>query len=286
MDFSNVGHAGKIQAPAWFQAKSPRIGRIYLSTRELSAPTHLAARNSEMAEVQTPRPVKQTLSIVFVGSFNPRIFHPTWFEREGLTFPEEEAASLSETRTNGPLVTPDLSRCEIGQEITIECLTNRFSINAATTLGEERLRSIAAAILAKLPHTPITAVGINHSQVFDTRNEGEWHQIGDLLVPKQEIWSKVMEGRPGMALLRVEELRPGPPRVRVWATVEPVREPHPPYRFAINTNWHTDIPQNPTDLETPAELASDFVASQWDVALDFGRKIAKTLFENLRGIQP
>lgn len=262
-----------------------RAASIYLSTRERSPSTHPAARFSEMAEVQTPTPVRQTLSIVFVGSFNPRIFHPTWFEREGLAFPEEETASISESNLNGPLVTPDLSRCEIGEEISVECLTNLLSINAATTLGEERLRSLAAAILEKLPHTPITAVGINHSQVFVTRDEVEWHRLGDLLVPKEEIWSKVMEGRPGMALLRVEDFRPGPPPVRIWATVEPVREPHPPYRFSIHTNWHTDIPQNPPEQASQAELASDFVAAQWDVALAFGRDLAKTLFENLRGTQ-
>lgn len=276
----------RASAVYWPQGRRLGIAPISLSTEVRSAPTDLAVRNSTRAETQTPNPVKQTLSIVFVGSFNPRIFHPTWFEREGLIFPEEEAASLSESKADGPLVTPDLSRCEIGQEINVECLANRLSINAATTLGEERLRSLAAAILAKLPHTPVTAVGLNHSQVFDTRNEDEWHQIGDLLVPKQEIWSNVMKGRPGMALLRVEEFRPGPPPVRVWATVEPVREPHPPYRFAIHTNWHTDIPQNPPDQASPAELASDFVAAQWEIALDFGRNLAKTLFENLRRTQP
>jgi hypothetical protein len=236
-----------------------------------------------MAEIQTPVPVKQTLSIVFVGSFNPRIFHPAWFEREGLISPDEETASLAETKRNGPLVTPDLSRCEIGEDLTVECLTNRLSINAATTLGEERLRALAAAILSKLPHTPITVVGLNHSQVFDARNEDEWHRVGDLLVPKHDLWEKVMTGRPGMALLRVEEFRPGPPPVRVWATVEPVRESHPPFRFSIHTNWHTDIPQNPPAEANPAELAAEFVATQWEVALDFGRNLAKTLFANLRG---
>ena len=238
-----------------------------------------------MAELQTPSPVKQTLSVVFVGSFNPRIFYPTWFVREGLAFPEEEAASLSETKSDGPLITPDLSRCDIGPEISIECLTDRLLISAATTLGEERLRSLATAVLAKLPHTPITAVGINRSQVFDTRNEDEWHRVGDLLVPKDKIWSEVMEGRPGLSILRVQEIRPGPPKVRVWATVAPVREPQPPYRISIDTNWHTDIPQNPPDQASQAsqaELASDFVATQWDVALDFGRNLSKKLFENLR----
>jgi hypothetical protein len=235
-----------------------------------------------MAEVQTPNPVEQTLSVVFLGSFNPRIFHPTWFEREGLAFPEEEAASLSETKSNGPLVTPDLSRCDIGQEISIECLTDRLFINAATTLGEERLRSLATAILAKLPHTPITAVGMNHSQVFDTRNEEEWHLVGDLLVPKDEIWTKVMEGRPGMSNLQVEEIRPGPPQVRVLATVAPVRKSQPPYRISINTNWHTEIPQDPPDQENQAKLASDFVETQWDIALDFGRGLSKKIFETLR----
>lgn len=235
-----------------------------------------------MAEIQIPNPVKQTLAVVFVGSFNPRIFHPAWFEREGLVSAEEEAASLSESKKNGPLVTPDLSRCEIGDEISLECLTDRLSINAATTLGEERLRALAGAVLAKLPHTPITAVGINHSQVFDTRDEDEWHRVGDLLVPKEAIWSKIMEGRPGMALVRVEDFRQGPPPVRVWATVEPVRQTHPPYRFAIHTNWHTDIPPNPPEESNQAGLAAEFIANQWESALDFGRNLAKTLFTNLR----
>lgn len=235
-----------------------------------------------MAETQMPIPVKQTLSVVFIGSFNPRIFHPAWFEREGLVSEEEEAASLSDSKRNGPLVTPDLSRCQIGDEISMECLTDRLTINAATTLGEERLRTLAAAVLTKLPHTPITAVGINHSQVFDARDEVEWHRIGDLLVPKDEVWSKVMVGRPGLALVRVEDFRPGPPPIRVWSTVEPVRESHPPFRFAIHTNWHTDIPTNPTEGANPAELAEEFVSSQWEPALDFGRNLAKTLFTKLR----
>jgi len=182
----------------------------------------------------------------------------------------------------GPLITPDLSRCEIGPEITVECQTNRLTLNAVTTLGEERLRSLAAAILVKLPHTPITAVGINHLHVFDARNEDEWHRVGDLLVPKDEIWSKAMIGRPGMALLRVEDFRPGPPPVRVWATIEPVRESHPPYRIAIHTNWHTDIPQNSSDNINPAEIATEFVATQWELSLDFARNLAKTLFGKVR----
>lgn len=235
-----------------------------------------------MAEIQTPNPVKQTLSVVFLGSFNPRIFHPTWFQREGLVSAEEEAASLTDSKRNGPLVTPDLSRCEIGDEISLECMTDRMSINAATTLGEERLRTLAAVLLAKLPHTPITAVGINHLQVFDARDEAEWHRIGDLLVPKEEIWAKAMEGRLGMALVRVEDFRPGPPSVRVWATVEPVREPHPPFRFSMSTNWHNDIAKHLSEGVYPTELAADFIATQWEAALDFGRNLANTLFSKIR----
>lgn len=235
-----------------------------------------------MADIQTPNPAKQWLSVVLLGAFNPRIFHPVWFQREGLLSADEEAESLSESRNDGPLVTPDLSRCQIGEEISLECMTDRLSVNAATTLGEERLRTLTAAILVKLPHTPITAVGINHSQVFDTRDEDEWHRVGDLLVPKQDVWAKVMQGRPGMALVRVEEFRAGPPPVRVLASVEPVRQAHPPYRFAIHTNWHTDLPAASGDDSNHADMAAEFVANQWETALDFGRKLAQILFADLR----
>jgi len=235
-----------------------------------------------MSDLLNPSPVKQSLSIVFLGSFNPRIFHPIWFMREGLALQEEVEASLAETKLESPIITPDLSRCDIGPEISVECQTGRLSLSAATMLGEERLRSIAAAILQKLPHTPVTAVGINHTQIFDCRDENEWHHVGDLLAPKGEIWSKVMEGRPGMVGLRVEEFRAGPPPVRIWATVEPVREVHPPYRFAIHTNWHTDISINANDAMNQSEIASQFVSSQWENVLDFGRNLAITLFSKVR----
>lgn len=234
-----------------------------------------------------PSPERQSLSVVFLGSFNPRIFHPTWFERENLIRPSELAQSLSEGNES-LLITPDLTRCEIGPEISIECLTNRLALNAATTLGEERLRSLATRIIEKLPHTPITAVGLNHILVYEILREDDWHRIGDILVPKDDIWEKVMEGRPGLAILRVEDFRSGPPPVRVWATIEPVRESHPPYRFQIHVNWHGDIPQDSPNGDSRAELASQFIESQWESALDFGPRLADRIFQALRttSLQP
>ena len=179
-------------------------------------------------------------------------------------------------------MTPQVSRCNIGPEISIECLTNRLTLGSDTTLSEERLRSLASNIIAKLPHTPMTAVGINHTLVYEAASEAEWNRLGDVLVPKTEIWIQVMKERPGMALVRVEEFRPGPPPVRIWATIEPVREPHPPFRFKVHINWHGDIPANPPDGATGSGLASDFLNSQWEQALDFGPRLADRLFKVVR----
>ena len=239
-------------------------------------------RDMNIVSEQTPSTARETLSIVFLGSFNPRIFHPSWFVLEGLVLNEQVLGGISESNKDGPLVTPDLSRCEINQDVMVECLTDRLSINATTMLGEETARTLSSAMLSKLPHTPITAVGINHTQIIEARSEDEWHRIGDLLVPKDGVWNQVMKNRPGMAIVRVEEYRPGPPTVRVWATIEPVREKTPPYRISIHTNWHTDIPQNPSDGLKSAEIAADFLTSQWEVALSFGRNLAKTLFTKIR----
>jgi len=243
-------------------------------------------RGIYMVTEQAPSPTKETLSIVFLGSFNPRIFHPSWFVLEGLVQYEQVLGGISESNKDGPVVTPDLSRCEINQDVMVECLTDRLSINATTMLGEETARTLSSAILSKLPHTPITAVGINHTQIIEARSEDEWHRIGDLLVPKEDVWSQVMENRPGMALVRVEEYRPGPPPVRVWATIEPVRQKTPPFRISIHTNWHTDIAQNPTDGLKSAEIAADFLTSQWEVTLSFGRNLAQTLFAKVRESSP
>ncbi|MCX6876157.1 MAG: hypothetical protein NTW21_20480 [Verrucomicrobia bacterium] len=230
-----------------------------------------------MSVNQAPNPERESLSVVFLGSFNPRIFHPVWFEREGLTRPGELAAGISSDATD-LLVTPDLSRCEIGPEVSIECLSNRLALNAATTLGEERLRELATGIILKLPHIPISAVGLNSVLVYEVPNHDDWHRIGDILAPKAEIWEPLMEGRPGMSVLRIEDFRPGPPPVRVWATVEPVREPHPPYRFQIHINWHGDIQPEPPEGASATEMASRFMVSEWDKARDFGAKLADKIF--------
>ena len=231
-----------------------------------------------MADTQAPSPLHQDYSIVFLGSFNPQIFHPTWFERAGLVTSEEEAKILNDAKHHNLVVTPDVSRCEIGDDITIECLSERLIINAATSLVEERIKTIAYGILEKLPHTPIRAIGLNYNQVFGSRDIDEWHLIGDILAPKDKIWSKVMTSRPGMSLLRMEDLIPGPPPVRVWSTIEPIGEKHPPYRFSIKTNWHTNLPAEHGDQ---AQMASEFIQSQWGAALTFGKSLAETIFDQL-----
>lgn len=230
-------------------------------------------------------PVQQSLGIVFLGSFNPRIFHPSWFENEGLARPDELAESLSERQQN-ILVTPDVARCDIGPDISVECLQHRLTINSATSLGEERLRNLASDILSKLPHTPITAIGLNHSLVYESKTEQDWHDIGDMLVPKERIWNEVMEQRPGMAIVRIEECRSGPVPVRIWVTIEPIREIHPPYRFQIHTNWHGDLKNDPPEAAGGAKLASDFIDSQWETALRMGPKLAKKLFQEVRERRP
>jgi len=235
-----------------------------------------------MARSQPQRPERQTLSVVLLGSFNPRIFHPIWLEREGLARPGELDESLSEKQKEPLLVTPEVSRCQIGEEISLECLTNRLTLNAATVLSEERLRSLATEIVAKLPHTPITALGINHILVYRARNEAEWHAIGDMLVPKDQIWQPVMEGRPGMAVVRVEEHRPGPPPVRIWATVQPVRDPAAPCRFQVNINWHHDLPESAPGDASKAELIQEFINSQWEPARDFGPMLANSILDAVR----
>jgi hypothetical protein len=156
-----------------------------------------------------------------------------------------------------------------------------LALNAATTLGEERLRDLATGIIQRLPHTPVTALGINSTAVYQVATEALWHRVGDLLAPKTEVWEKVMEGRPGMAMLRVEDLRPGPPPVRIWATVEPVREPHPPYRFQIHINWHGELTPEASGAVAATEMATRFINSEWDKVLDFGAKLADRIFEAL-----
>ena len=129
-------------------------------------------------------PESEGASIVMIGSFNPTIFHPRWLGTQGLIRPEEaENAKIAIIRNE----VADFST----EWFQLQVLQNRFILLSTDPRQYSPLRDLAAAIFAILPHTPITALGINRNFQFKMPSSAAWHGLGHLLAPKNH-WDAIM----------------------------------------------------------------------------------------------
>jgi hypothetical protein len=152
-------------------------------------------------------------SIVLVGSFNPAIFQPEWFVRQGL-FSDTES-STAEIKVVHPQI------CQFETESFIVQVTNeRFSAFSKPNVTAEPLRDLVMGTFVILEHTPVTAMGLNRQMHFALKSEEMWHSLGDRLVPK-EPWNSVLEGRPGMLSLEILTNRETPKGSSFRVKVQP-----------------------------------------------------------------
>lgn len=207
--------------------------------------------------------VADSASIVVIGSFNPGIFHPYWFEKQGL---------LPETETNNAIIEVVSNSLAIFTMswVRIEVLSDKF---VARTTDESKfgpLKDLVLGIFRLLEFTPVTQLGLNRDMQFKLPDENTWHTIGHTLVPKN-IWGNYLKNT-GMKLLTVESMRDDDLDGIFNITVKPVLIPPLPMKewlveFAVND--HFDLGDKKT-----ASDAYDIISKCWDNSLARAHKIA------------
>lgn len=176
----------------------------------------------------------QATSIVVVGKFNPSIFHPSWLASEGLIRKTEaETAEIA-------AVHPEVSDFIIGKWCRIYVDRNRFSAQTKQEANFEVLRDLVYGILNTLKHTPVTAIGINYEAHYQLANKEQWHQIGNILAPK-DVWKMDDFQKPGLFEIKIQGLResktyPGATNI----TVRPSSDIDNGVFFMINNHYQMD----------------------------------------------
>src|SRR6266849_7073785 len=146
-------------------------------------------------------PDAEEISVVLLGSLNPGIFHPEWFRRqEILSSQESDEAKIK-------LVSPEVTEV-LFLDMKLDVFPDRLVLETTDSSRAEKLQDVILNILTRLPHTPITACGLNDVIQFDLEDEEYWHRVGHTLAPKELIWNELLE-KPGMALLSVKGILSG-----------------------------------------------------------------------------
>jgi hypothetical protein len=127
-------------------------------------------------------------SIVAVGAFNPAIFSPDWLLSIGVIGAGDRDAAVKSANL---IVSQQVSSFETDW-FRLQVVDNQFSIHSKVALSHA-FRDLAHGILATVPHTPVTAIGLNFMGHFSMGSEERYHAVGDALVPKR-IWHSVFPG--------------------------------------------------------------------------------------------
>jgi hypothetical protein len=212
-----------------------------------------------------PKKIGDNVSIALIGSFNPAIFHPAWFQHFGL-IPATEAENAKVD-----VVSTDVAIFKL-KWLQIQVLRDRFF---ARTIDESQygpLRDLVVGTFRLLEHTPVKQMGLNRDILYDVKNEACWHSVGHALAPK-EIWSKYVKN-PGMKSLSIEALRNDEHKGAINITVSPV--PGKKNGVEIATNSHFEFGE-----ETMAIDVMKIVEEYWEKTLDFSLKLAQGIMSDI-----
>lgn len=222
--------------------------------------------------MNSPAPDAEKISVVLVGSFNPGIFHPEWFRRQEILLPQEaDEATLK-------VVSPEVTEV-LFLDMKLDVFPDRFIIETRDASRAEKLQDIVINVLTRLPHTPVTACGLNNELHFDIKDKAYWHKIGHTLAPKEPVWNDVME-KPGMQTLVIKGVRGGEFPGEVNVTVAPSKGSKMLYGLFVGSNFHFPVPRNESD--TPrSEQVVPYVETEWKNALEQARRVAYRVFSQI-----
>ena len=192
-------------------------------------------------------------SIVLMGSFNPGIFHPAWFEKFELLPATETADAQVEVISN------DVALFTMAW-VRIEVLGERFVAKTADESKYGPLRDLVVGTFRILEHTPTYQLGMNRELQFQVPTEETWHKIGHQLAPK-EHWLKYLK-TPGMKSLVMESIRDDERPGVFNFTIRPVlHDPAKPRVVHISVNDHVELGKESTALDACKIIDEDWEGS-------------------------
>jgi len=207
-------------------------------------------------------------SIVLIGNFNPKIFHPAWFAAQNLIGEKDEEGAKVE------IVHSDVAIFSLDW-LKIEVLHDRFKALTLQQAYAEAVRDIVLGTFNILRHTPLAMMGINLDVHFRVNSEEVWHGAGHKLAPK-EPWSGVLRA-PGMLSLTMEDPRQDKYKGYTRVTVEPSRKVKPGLFFGVNDHYEVEDPSTISGSDEVIGMLNE----AWFPSCKRAAEIVYTIFERI-----
>lgn len=209
------------------------------------------------------QPEVDTVSVVFVGSFNPKIFRPDWFGANGLLTPGEvDAADIEIVHAELSIFSIDWLRVQVDRR--------RFVVETSDP-PHVRVQDLVARTFGEfLIHTPVDMLGINRRVHFPVADLDARDRIGCRLAPKDAWgeWGSHIQGTKekhgGLRSITMEQAdlddrRSGYIRAKV--------EPSPQLKTGVFVDINDHYVVGNPDETVGCEIAVETVIDRFDTSL-------------------
>jgi hypothetical protein len=214
-----------------------------------------------------PRIEIEGINVVAVGSFNPRLFHPDWFSKQGLISDDELKYSLDNLDTiHKTIISYPI------KESHLEVSLDRLQIGGDFRANLQ-IRDLLVSIFSLLEHTPVTAIGINRGMHFRVDSDDQKYAILNNLSPKESY--KELLKKPVLKEIQVAGTRPDSDEGYVLINVQPSVRINPGIFIEVN-NHHGSSEDRKVDLQYLMEK----VSRSWKDILDYAKEISEGLLQD------
>lgn len=199
---------------------------------------------------------ERQVSIVLVGSFNPRILQPSWFDARGL-LDEEDVESVN-------MIVSEAITAFRAPLFTVVCDHNRCQFTTTSkTPTPDIVKDLAVDTFKILAETPINRIGIN-ALAHLPANQKSWDALTAQLGDPQAVFVLMDEQK-----LRTIELTGRRPNDDVDGSCQILMQPSGIFPGGVYVQINDDLQVSHPDEGADARQAMDILQAQWKASRDF-----------------
>ena len=214
----------------------------------------------------------EEITVVLIGDFNPKIFHPMWFAHHGVL----REAEAMEARIE--VVHTDVSSFTT-EWLTVQVLRDRFTAAVKAEVYRPHLGDLVRNVFTLLGHSPVRQMGLNSSFRVHFKSTDDWHSLGHFILPKSP-WHDVLS-KPGLRNVSVQGNRTDKRLGLINVTIEP--DIRLPGDALLRINDHFDTPYGKDDERATvlgAGWALEILAEEFDGSYQRAKSIMTRLVDN------
>jgi hypothetical protein len=213
-------------------------------------------------------PIKEnhTHSIVLIGDFNPKIFHPTWFAYNNLITNGEASAASNDIK----ILHSDICIFELDWA-TIEVTRDRFKIQSNNQAFFQPIFDLVYGTFLILEHTPIRMLGINHELHYGIK-ESSWIQFYNRITPKS-FWDDIFDNSKLQTIIVKDERKSGP----IGYTMVKIEESIKIKGIYFEVNNHFEIKDISSKAVNAKEITT-ILKDNWSNCAEYSNNIVEKIW--------